>query len=116
MVRGAILLPVSIVALPPATLAGTPQQSIAVTVIRQAHGASILIRSTGVQRPAPAAVRLPMTMLTSRIATARGFRTAKRSISAPRRARPAETPVMSMPTMWIPMATANATIAGPLFR
>lgn len=99
MERGAILPPVSTAVLQPAAPAGTPQQSIAVTAIRQALGASTVIPSTGVQRPAPAAVRLPMTMLTIRIATARGFRTAKRSISAPRRARLAEILAMNTLTM-----------------
>ena len=99
MVPGAILLPVSTAVLPPAAPAGTPQQSIAVTAIRQALGASTVIPSTGVQRPAPAAVRLPMTMLTIRIATARGCWTAKRSISAPRRARLAEILAMNTLTM-----------------
>ena len=116
MVRGAILPPVSTAVLPPAAPAGTPQQSIAVTAIRQALGASTVIRSIAEAKPAPAAVRLPTTMLTIRIATVRGYRTAKRSISAPRRARLAEILVTSMPTMWILTATANAMIVGLLFR
>ena len=99
MERGAILPPVSTAVLQPAAPAGTPQRSIAVIAIRQALGASTVIPSTGVQKPALAAAHRPMTMLTTAIPMARGYRTAKRSISAPRRARPAETPVMSMPTM-----------------
>ena len=116
MGRGAILPPVSTAVLQPAAPAGTPQQSIAVTTIPLARGASILIHSIDAQKPAPAATRLPMTMLTIRIATVRGFRTMRCGISVPRRALLAETPVMSMPTMWILTATANAMTAGPLFR
>ena len=111
MERGAILPPVSTAVLQPAAPAGTPQQSIAVTAIPLVHGASIRIRSIAEAKPAPAAARLPTTMLTIRIATVRGYRTAKRSISAPRRARPVETPVMSMPTTSTRTAMANATIA-----
>ena len=111
MEGGAILLPVSTAVLPPAAPAGTPQQSIAVTAIRQALGASTVIPSTGVQRPAPAAVRLPMTMLTIRIATVRGFRTMRCGISVPRRARPAETLAMNTQTTPTPTVTASATIA-----
>ena len=114
MGRGAIIRTVSIAVLQPVVLAGTPQQSMAVTAIRQAPGASTVIRSIAEAKPAPAAARLPTTMLTIRIATVRGFRTMRCGISVPRRALPAETPVMSMPTMWIPMAMANATIAARL--
>ena len=85
--------------LSPEEIAEKLNEKVAVTAIRQALGASTVIPSTGVQRPAPAAVRLPMTMLTIRIATARGFRTAKRSISAPRRARLAEILAMNTLTM-----------------
>ena len=99
MERGAILPPVSTAVLQPAAPAGTPQQSIAVTAIPLVHGASIRIRSIAEAKPAPAAARLPMTMLTIRIATARGCRTAKRSISAPRRARLAEILAMNTLTM-----------------
>ena len=116
MGRGAILPPVSTAVLQPAAPAGTPQRSMAVTAIRQVLGASTVIRSIAEAKPAPAAARLPMTMLTIRIATVRGFRTMRCGISVPRRARPAETPVMSMPTMWILTATANAMIVGLLFR
>ena len=111
MERGVILPPVSIAALPLAAPAGTPQQSIAVIAIRQVLGASTVIRSIAEAKPALAAARLPTTTLTIRIATVRGYRTVKPSISAPRRARPVAILVTSMPTMWIPMATANATIA-----
>ena len=111
MGRGAILPPVSIAVLQPATLAGTPQQSIAVIAIPQARGASTVIRSIAEAKPALAAARLPTTMLTIRIATVHGYLTMRCGINAPKRARPAETPGMSMPTMWIPTATESATIA-----
>ena len=111
MERGAILPPVSTAVLQPAALAGTLQQSIAVIAIPLARGASTVIHSIDARKPAPAAARLPTTMLTIRIATVHGYRTMRCGISVPRRARPAETPVMSMPTMWILTATANATIA-----
>ena len=111
MERGAILPPVSTAVLQPAAPAGTPQQSIAVTAIPLVHGASIRIRSIAEAKPAPAAARLPTTMLTIRIATVRGFRTMRCGISAPRRARPVEASVMSMPTTSTRTAMANATIA-----
>ena len=111
MGRGAILPPVNIAVLQPAAPAGTPQRSIAVIAIRQALGASTVIPSTGARKPAPAAARLPTTMLTIRIATVRGFRTAKHSISALRRARLVETLVTSMATIGIPMVMVSATIA-----
>ena len=114
MERGAILPPVSTAEQHPAALAGTPQQSIAVIAIPLVHGASIRIRSIAEAKPAPAAVHLPTIMLTIRIATVRGYLTMRCGINALRRALPAETPVMSMPTMWIPMAMANATIAARL--
>ena len=69
------------------------------------------IRSIAEAKPAPAAARLPTIMPTIRIATVRGFRTMRCGISAPRRARPVETPVMSMPTTSTRTAMANATIA-----
>ena len=111
MVRGAILPLVSTAVLQPAALAGTPQQSIAVTAIRQAPGASTVIRSIAEAKPAPAAVHLPTIMLTIRIATVHGYRTMRCGISAPRRARPAETLVTSMPTTSTRTATESATTA-----
>jgi len=116
MVRGAILPPASIVALPPAAPVDTPQRSMAVTAIRQALGASIVIRSIAEAKPAPAAVRLPTTMLTIRIATVRGYLTVKRSIGAPRRVRPAAILAMNTLTTPTPTATESATIAAQRFR
>ena len=99
MERGAILPPVSTAVLQPAAPVDTPQRSMAVTAIRQALGASTVIPSIDVRKPAPAVVRLPTTMLTIRIATVRGCRTVKPSISAPRRARLAEILAMNTLTM-----------------
>ena len=111
MAHGASIRTASTAERPPAALAGTPQRSMVITAIPLVHGASIRIRSIAEAKPAPAAVRLPTIMLTIRIATVRGFRTMRCGISAPRRARPVETPVMSMPTTSTRTAMANATIA-----
>ena len=99
MVPGAILLPVSTAERHPAALADTPQRNTEIIVIPPAHGASIQIRSIAEAKPAPAAEHPPTTMPTIRIATVPGFRTAKRSISALRRARPAVIPAMNTLTM-----------------
>ena len=72
MERGAILPPVSTAVLQPAAPAGTPQQSIAVTAIPPAHGASIAIPSIDVRKPALAAVHRLMTMPITAIPTVRG--------------------------------------------
>ena len=99
MAHGASIRTASTAERPPAALAGTPQRSMVITAIPPVHGASTVIPSIDVRKPAPAAARRPTTMLTIRIATARGFRTAKRSISAPRRARLAEILAMNTLTM-----------------
>ena len=99
MAHGASIRTASTAERPPAALAGTPQRSMVITAIPPVHGASTVIPSIDVRKPAPAAVHLPTIMLTIRIATARGFRTAKRSISAPRRARLAEILAMNTLTM-----------------
>ena len=48
--------------------------------------------------------------------TEAGQDTTKRSIAEQKAVRPAAIPVMSMLTMWIPMATANVTPAAQPFR
>ena len=108
---GAILLPASTAERHPAAPADIPQPIMEITATQPVRGASILTLSIAEAKPAPAAVRLPTIMLTIRIATVRGFRTMRCGISAPRRARPVETPVMSMPTTSTRTAMANATIA-----
>ena len=113
---GAILLPASTAERHPAVLVGTPQRNTEIIAIPLAHGASTAIPSTAEARLVPAAAHRPMTTPITAISMVRGCRTAKRSISAPRRARPAETLVTSMLTMWIPTATANVMIVGRPFR
>ena len=111
MVRGAITRPVSIAAARRAAPADTPQQSIAITATRLALGASIATHNTDARKPAPAAARLLMTMPTTIIPTVRGCRTAKHSISVPKRARPAVIPAMNTLTTPTRTATANVTTA-----
>ena len=112
---GAILLPASTAERHPAAPVDIALRITVIIAILPVRGASTAIPSTAEARLVPAAVRLPMTMLTIRIATARGFRTAKRSISAPRRARLAE--ILAMNTLTTPTrtVTASATIAAQLF-
>ena len=111
MERGAILPPVSIAALPPAAPAGTPQRSIAVITIPLARGANTVIRSIGARKLAPAAAHRPMTMLTTAILMVHGRKQTMRSTSARKPARFVRLPVKNTLTMWIPTATASATIA-----
>ena len=109
MEAGAILPLVSIAVLQPAAPAGTQQQSIAVTTIPLARGASILIRSIDVRKPAPAAVRRLMTMPITAIPMARGQARTIHSTSAQKRALLVEIPARNMRTMSTRTATANAT-------
>ena len=96
---GAILLPASTAERHPAVLVGTPQRNTEIIAIPLAHGASTVIRSTDVQKPAHPAAHLLMTMLTTAIPMVRGQQIAKRSISALRRAQLAEILAMNMQTM-----------------
>ena len=82
-----------------------------ITATQPVRGASILTLSIAEAKPAPAAVRQPMTMLTTAILTVRGCRTAKRSTSAQKRALLAVIPVMNMQTIPTRTATANVTTA-----
>ena len=81
------------------------------TPILPVRGVSILTPSIGAQKLVPAAAHRPMTTPITAIPMARGCRTAKRSISAPRRARPAA--ILAMNTLTTPTrtVTASATIA-----
>ena len=99
MDHGAILLPVNIAERHPAAPADTVPRTTVRIPIPQAHGASILMPSTDARKPAPAAARPLMTIPTTAIPMVRGCRTAKRSISAPRRARLAEILAMNTLTM-----------------
>ena len=116
MERGAIIRTASIAERHPAAPADIPRPIMEITATQPVRGASILTLSIAEAKPAPAAVRQPMTMLTTAILMVHGCRTAKRSISAQRRARLAEILVTSMPTMWMPTTMGNAMTAGPLFR
>ena len=116
MERGAILLPVNIAERHPAALVGTPQLNTEIIAIPLAHGASTVIHSTAVQKPARPAAHRPMIMQITAIPTVRGFRTAKRSISVPRRARLAEILAMNMQTTPMRTAMESATIAAQRFR
>ena len=113
---GAILLPASTAERHSAVLVGTPQRNTEIIAIPLAHGASTVIPSTDVQKPAPAAVHLPTIMLTIRIAMVHGYLTMKPSISVPRRARLVATAPMSTQTTPTRTVTASATIAVRPFR
>ena len=82
-----------------------------ITATQPVRGASILTLSIAEAKPAPAAVRQPMTMLTTAILMVHGSERMIRSISAQKPARLAKHPVKNTPTMWMPTATANVTTA-----
>ena len=82
-----------------------------ITATQPVRGASILTLSIAEAKPAPAAVRPLMTMLTTAIPMVHGRKQTMRSISAQKLARFVRLPVMNTPTMWMPTATASATIA-----
>ena len=86
-----------------------------ITATQLVRGASILTLSIAEAKPAPAAAHRPMTTPTTAIPMVRGCRTAKRSISAPRRARPAA--ILAMNTLTTPTrtVTANVTTAAQPF-
>ena len=111
MERGAIIRTASIAERHPAVLVGTPQRNTEIIAIPLAHGASTVIPSIDVRKPAPAAVHLPTIMLTIRIAMVHGYLTVKPSISVPRRARLVATAPMSTQTTPTRTVTASATIA-----
>ena len=108
---GAILLPASTAERHPAVPADIPRPIMEITASRPVRGASTAIPSTAEARLVPAAAHRPMTTPITAIPMVRGCRTAKRSISAPRRARPAA--ILAMNTLTTPTrtATASATIA-----
>ena len=110
---GAILLPASTAERHPAVLVGTPQRNTEIIAIPLAHGASTVIRSTDVQKPARPAAHLLMTMLTTAIPMEAGHGLTIRSTSARKPARLAKHPVKNTPTMWIPMATRTASRPRP---
>ena len=99
MEHGTILLPVNIAERHPAVPVDIALRITVIIAILPIRGANTATPSTAEARLVLVAAHQPMTMLTIRIATARGFRTAKRSISAPRRARLAEILAMNTLTM-----------------
>ena len=113
---GAILLPASTAERPLAVPVDIALRITVIIAILPVRGASILTLSIAEAKPAPAAARQPMTMPTTAIPMVRGCRTAKRSISAPRRARPAA--ILAMNALTTPTRTAmeSATIAAQRFR
>ena len=70
-----------------------------ITATQPVRGASILTLSIAEAKPAPAAVRQPMTMLTTAIPMVRGQERTMRSTSARKRAPLAEIPAMNTLTM-----------------
>ena len=82
-----------------------------ITATPPVRGVNIPIRSIAEAKPVPAAVRPLMTMLTTAIPMVHGRKQTMRSISAQKLARFVRLPVMNTPTMWMPTATASATIA-----
>ena len=111
MGRGAIIRTASIAERHPAAPADIALRITVRIPIPQAHGASILIPSTVARKPAPAAVHRPMTTPTTAILMVHGSERMIRSISAQKLARFVRLPVKNTLTMWIPTATASATIA-----
>ena len=81
------------------------------TACPMAHGADHPRRSTAAACRAAFAVTVQPRLARTVIPTEAGQDTTKRSIAEQKAVRPAAIPVMSTLTMWIPMATANVTIA-----
>ena len=108
---GAILLPASTAERHPAAPVDIALRITVIIAILPVRGASTAIPSTAEARLVPAAAHQPMTTPITAIPMVRGCRTAKRSISAPRRARPAA--ILAMNTLTTPTrtVTASATIA-----
>ena len=116
MERGAILLPVNIAERHPAAPADTALRITVIIAILPVRGANTAIPSTDVQKPAPAAARQPMTMLTTAILMVHGPERMIRSTNARKPALLAKHPVKNTPTMWMPTAMESATIAARPFR
>ena len=87
-----------------------------ITATPPVRGVNIPIRSIAEAKPAPAAVRQPMTMLTTAILMVHGSERMIRSISVQKSARLVVIPVMSMPTIPTRMVMANVTPAAQPFR
>ena len=111
MVPGVIIRTASIAERPPAVPADIPRLIMEITATQPVRGASTAIPSTDVQKPAPAAVRQPMTMLTTAILMVHGRKPIMCSTNARKPALLAKHPVKNTPTMWMPTAMANVTTA-----
>ena len=116
MAPGAILPPVSTAEQHPAALVGTPQLNTEIIAIPLAHGASTVIRSTDVQKPARPAAHLLMTMLTTAIPMGAGHGLTIRSTSAARPALFAVTVRRSMGITPTRMAMESVMIAARMSR
>ena len=111
MGSGAIIRTASTAERHPAVPVDTALRITIIIAILPVRGTSTVIHSIDARKPAPAAARRPMTMLTTAILMVHGPERMIRSISARKPARFVRLPVKNTPTMWIPTATASATIA-----
>ena len=99
MAHGAILLPVSIAERPLAVPVDIALRITVIIAILPVRGVNIPIRSIAEAKPAPAAVRPLMTMLTTAIPMVHGRKQTMRSISAQKLARFVRLPVKNTPIM-----------------
>ena len=111
MVLGAIIPIRSTAGQPLAVPVDIALRITAIIAILPVRGASTATPSTAEARLAPAAVRPLMTMPTTAILMVHGSERMIRSISVQKLARFVRLPVKNTLTMWIPTATASATIA-----
>ena len=87
-----------------------------ITATPPVRGVNIPIRSIVARKPALAAARPLMTMLTTAIPTEAGQNMTKRSIAEQRPVLLAVIPTMSTATIGIPMRMVSATIAARMSR
>ena len=111
MAPGAIIRTVNTAERLPAAPADIPRPIMEITATQPVRGVNIPIRSIVARKPAPAAARRPMTMLTTAILMVHGAERMIRSIGARKPARFVRLPVKNTPTMWMPTAMANVTTA-----
>ena len=111
MVPGVIIRTASIAERHPAAPADTALRITVIIAILPVRGASTAIPSTAEARLVPAAAHRPMTMPTTAIPMVHGRKPIMCSTNARKPALLAKHPVKNTPTMWIPTATASATIA-----
>ena len=111
MGSGAIIRTASTAERHPAVPVDIALRITVIIAILPVRGASTAMHSIAEARLVPAAAHRPMTMLTTAILMVHGPERMIRSISARKPARFVKLPVKNTPTMWIPTATASATIA-----